>query len=1210
MHDYSDYVHGSLILSTILDLKQFTGLFTPLLTTICNENSALANMLLNHGASIFIDGKPSVIYLAMLLCVPEIVCAIIKRVTNWRLGEEELNPILPDWIVDNEIRDRTNVWNYDFSLNMLHIKTICTFSAIHIVRDTSTLKLLINEGVNVNKDVITPFGRLSHCIFRLANFVTEGYVIRNLLQAGMKVKGHLKGKNCLHFLFERFKHWEIIEEIPNSLRPYKCEFSEVTCEFIEEFISKFALYSPIDSTDKNGRSPLHYFFLLWEKDSLYDTEVGLASFMQLLKYDADVNLKDTTGMTPAMAALKHCEDSEIILVCLKKSSPKLTDNYGKGYFHYLAESQLSDSELTEVMNQLLDTEDDINLKDNEGNTPVFYCNISQVKIFLNSGAILDTVNNAGQNMLHYILKEIDVTKTEEFVQKISKFAGKLKLADESGQTFIHYLMMSKLTEIDSFKRMYGVLLSMGCSPRTANAKGITPLMLAVENSSFNCQIIEFLLEQGSLTCTDTCGLSVLHHCIAGSADENTKTKFIRVLIQQSNDLITLGCKVLWFALSKTTCSLGVILELLNYKRYETKSDLELMFGLLLSSRCLEEKISYLMTLVNQGKVSVTYSEILVSKAMKSSIRLTLTKELIKHNLITPEHMLLMIKDVSQIFSKLDEKSTFRMLQQMSLHHDLEIFLTDCNLITTLCKQNYIMSLLFIIKHDLHVVTQQYMTGNSLLHTVVDLINNDTDSLDIVTTLIENNADLYQCNNESLTPLHLICGKSNLKPQTTSILISSMSNVDQSDDQGMTALQYLCSHKIDEANRDTETDILLYLAFCLICKGADVDHKNKKAETCFGLAILSQPWNINLLSFLISNSRNTNVKDGNGITLLHHIFEAPIEDEPKAFLLDLLLENGGDLNIKNEYGQSCVCIAQKLIANKCMGLSVFEFLNSHDYLEHVTINEIFEILFANIENMYEASSQSVQVVRKCIQEKKIDINTRNEFDSRTLIMAACENMKPETVKMLLSLKADPNIRDMIGYTCLIRLLTSMHLAHMSVIEASCIGIDISAQSHLHVSGFLWNPSETQDFIDFVDNSEMVVNVGDTDFYSIASFKRKQHSDILAVLLSSGADPNMTDISGQSALHHYVQSPVSDSFICPAMRMLIKHGADIDAVDIDGMTPLMACSRYPGRKCKRMRILLEAGANILAMDHFGCDSIEYAKQGFAIMLQIGENEILNM
>jgi ankyrin repeat protein len=86
-------------------------------------------------------------------------------------------------------------------------------------------------------------------------------------------------------------------------------------------------------------------------------------------------------------------------------------------------------------------------------------------------------------------------------------------------------------------------------------------------------------------------------------------------------------------------------------------------------------------------------------------------------------------------------------------------------------------------------------------------------------------------------------------------------------------------------------------------------------------------------------------------------------------------------------------------------------------------------------------------------------------------------------------------------------------------------------------------------------------------------KANHADVVRVLLAGGADPNLKDGHGQTALHRACE----DSFEAVAADLIAHTKTDLDAADLMGRTPLhWACSRGPVRLVSQ---LLERGANLL-------------------------------
>lgn len=1192
---YTNYWH--------LRRLHLSDLYNPLISSVFTANKSLLRLLMKYEAKFLIGEEPVALIVAVQLGLYEIVEEIVQYMVTWNQSSVSSAHVVKSHAEEQSDLDMLAIWNCRFMRYIPKLQVNCSLCLIHLVIDVSTLNLLLQKGVRVNEDIVAAETRIPHCIFRIINGVTID-IFEALLQGGMEVTGTWLGKTVLHYMIENLPATAIAFYVRPTLNILLSAESltynkETNFGVLTHLIARCSQESSVNATDSFNRSGLHYLFLfeIDNSDGLFHALYQIV-FKEMIRWGADVNIQDRSGTTPAMLALTNCTDSDLILDCVNKRQPKLMDSSGKGYFHYLASSKLPAACLMKIVTILLEAGEDINLQDKAGNVPLFECNPSSFKVFYNFGGCIEVVNKSGQNFFCSVLQRgIDV-ECLEILEIIKYRLPNLQTSEKSGRCYMHFLMAARTDGFFRFKLVFEYLVSLGYNPEKPDINGITPLMLAAENKCFNELFFAFLLDGGfDFYGTDTNGMSILHHLLQSRLDGYETLIILRLLLSHLKDLFTSGRDLLAFAMYETSCDFETVLELFKYRQKSTPDDTSLAIGLLMSNRQLSDKIQYLLHLIMTKKIKLSMRKLLLSSTLSSSIKKVLTNELLQANLIKPEDIIASKGDVL-LLCELTDDMAVTMMGHLEYIPELKRAFSDMHLISMMCKHDFPKSIEHLLRFG---ITYLDTEGNTLLHKLIECITDDKQLSDILKWLMDRKDDFSHPNKEMMTPLHVACRMTFLKPISTYMIISNMRMVDQKDSSGMTALSYLCSRKDKKSVISSyKFDVVSYLVFCLISKGANVDHHNLKGLTAIMAAISKYPSNDTLLSVLIENSKEINKEDVSGNTALHYIARASMNDGIKVSVIRLIEEKGGDIKRANKDGQTFLSILQNQIHHKQVGIHMFrEFM----LFENMGCeNDVLDILFRHLALVMDESRESLKAIENIITERKIDINARHDVNSSTMLMIACESLLPEVTRHLLSLKANPNVGDMIGCTCLSRLLCSRALKYMSVLYVCYIGGDIHKETLLHFLNFFWDERDTQVFLSIVADTEIRYSVGNENCSRAAEHLKNKGLDILQTLLSSGADPNMSDISGKTPLHHFVQSPLADIFICPAISLLIVCGANVNSQDCEGMTPLMACSQFPGRKSRRLNILIAAGANIKQTNNFGSDAIEYGKKAFWTMHNI--------
>ena len=109
---------------------------------------------------------------------------------------------------------------------------------------------------------------------------------------------------------------------------------------------------------------------------------------------------------------------------------------------------------------------------------------------------------------------------------------------------------------------------------------------------------------------------------------------------------------------------------------------------------------------------------------------------------------------------------------------------------------------------------------------------------------------------------------------------------------------------------------------------------------------------------------------------------------------------------------------------------------------------------------------------------------------------------------------------------------------------------------------------------------------------------EHPKKIQALLELGADVNVRDYKGKTALHR-----AATAGFLASMETLLDHGADIDAADNDGDTPL--CDAVRAGRVEAVALLLERGADPRAENSKGDSVVSLAKR----MRKQGADEIVS-
>ena len=108
-------------------------------------------------------------------------------------------------------------------------------------------------------------------------------------------------------------------------------------------------------------------------------------------------------------------------------------------------------------------------------------------------------------------------------------------------------------------------------------------------------------------------------------------------------------------------------------------------------------------------------------------------------------------------------------------------------------------------------------------------------------------------------------------------------------------------------------------------------------------------------------------------------------------------------------------------------------------------------------------------------------------------------------------------------------------------------------------------------------------GNTPLHLVCGSSSIETIELVILLLSHGADPCKRNKKGSTALHFLCLNTDAPSSL---LQSIVQAGADIDAVDSRGMTPLLSCCTS-GRG-DFLAALIHLGATVLVKDGEGRDA----------------------
>ena len=329
--------------------------------------------------------------------------------------------------------------------------------------------------------------------------------------------------------------------------------------------------------------------------------------------------------------------------------------------------------------------------------------------------------------------------------------------------------------------------------------------------------------------------------------------------------------------------------------------------------------------------------------------------------------------------------------------------------------------------------------------------------------------------------------------------------------------------------------------------------------------------ISICKLLIEHGADVNAK--NGVT-------TPLHEAARYGCIEickLLIEHGADINTKNSQGKTPLDMAIKPITvNDKITTTDYNYWHSAYDEEKARQLEI------------QQRNQNKISICKLLIEHDADVNAKNE--GTTLLHEVARYGYVEICKLLVERGTDINIKDKLGRTPLHEAATHDKLDVLkSLLEH---GADVNAKNSQGETVLYTTIQKTAE-----SSNILISNSYNSDVEKQKEKYRREletQRSIWKLLIENGADVNAKDNSGNTPLHAASYIKYVDFSL---YELLIQHGADVNAKNNSGDTPLHLVLRKSTDHNKSIdRFLIEHGADFNIKNNNGETPLDIAIKSY--------------
>ena len=414
-----------------------------------------------------------------------------------------------------------------------------------------------------------------------------------------------------------------------------------------------------------------------------------------------------------------------------------------------------------------------------------------------------------------------------------------------------------------------------------------------------------------------------------------------------------------------------------------------------------------------------------------------------------------------------------------------------------------------------------------------VINGDAETCQV---LIDNGADVNRTvgvDEDEYSMLNLVIYYGT--PEILSLFIENKAKINQVDNNGGTPLIYsiIC-------NNENAFKIL-------VRSGADPDLTDLDGTPPIHYAVYYQlP---NMVDMLLANGANVNSVDRGGQNALHILSMQNEYSEAQLDMANTLLKYGIDINAETKSKQTALMLA---ITNGNSEFARFLIENGSDIF--IADNDGWNAL------IYSIYFEDADIVNLLLEE---GADVYSEFTSDEYVHSAFE--------MAVSTGNTEIINALIDY-----------------------GVDINMEDSHGIPFWIYSIVYDQPKLleEMINQGAVLDFVAEDESTPIIIAACSSASDIIPILIDNGAYVDSADYGGWTALYYACYSKeygFSESQSYDTAVSLISAGADVNARDVNGSTPLMIAANEGVSSV--VELLIQNGADINVVDSFNGRAITY-------------------